>query len=138
MVSQKQSHRLLLQYLNLPHETFITRKKDWKTEKQTGSCSQSTTAELHHNADPGCFVDYQILGSGRYSEESFTWQDFVMAKVPRRDCHKAVLEGVPWLDPKGRFWKMGFAYALKMPFWDYFWLAKNISRVSFFHAKHRH
>lgn len=72
------------------------KKKIKTTEKQTGSCSQSTTAELYHDEAPGCFVHNQIsfFDSSRCSEEYFIWQDFVITKVPRRDCYKTVSSSI--------------------------------------------
>lgn len=64
------------------------------TEKQTGYCSQPNSTVLHYNEDPGCFLHNQIFGPSRYSGDSFTLQDFVITKVPRRDCYKTVSSGI--------------------------------------------
>ena len=87
-------------------------KKIGTTEKQTGSCSQSTTAELHHNADPGCFVDYQILGSGRYSEESFTIR-FCYGKSPKKRLPQSCLGGRTMVGPKRKILKNGVRICLE-------------------------
>ena len=63
MVGQKQRHHLPLQYPYLPQEIITPRKN---------SCTQSTTAELHHDEAPECFFYNQTSGSSRYLEESLT------------------------------------------------------------------
>ena len=67
---------------NIPiSQELYPKKKIGPTEKQTGSCSQSTSTILPHDEDPAFFIHIQILA------QKDIWGNlspgFVMAKVRR-------------------------------------------------------
>ena len=79
---------------NIPVSSGIDypKKKTGATEKQTGSCSQTTSTVLHHNEDPGCLSISKFLAQVDIQRNLLP--DFVMIKVPRRDCYKSVSSSI--------------------------------------------
>ena len=92
MVDQKQPHHLLLQHPNLPiFKSLSQQKKIGTPEKQTGSCLQPTTVEFTPWWSPWVLSPLSMfLLKQIFRNICFTWLDFVVEKVSRRDSCKTL------------------------------------------------
>ena len=50
--------------------------------------------KIHRNKAPPQWSNNLIFSLSRYSQKCFTWQDFVLTKVPRRGCYKTVSSSI--------------------------------------------
>ena len=71
---------------------LLSQEKTGATEKQTGSCTQSTSIVLHIMMTWG--VPSIIKFLPQVDIQRNLSPDFVMTKVPRRDCYKSVSSSI--------------------------------------------